>query len=292
MWTTMTRHAALASLLLSAGCAATLPPSELVDARNAYSNAANGAAGRSDPADLETARQALVKAERAFNDQPDADATRDFAYLAGVKARTAEERGLRIERERAHADAEAQFKAIAESKIDSKNATIHNDAARIQATGVALSAERERRADLEKRLSDVMQRLSTLAAVKVEPRGTVITLSGSVLFASDKSDLLPSASDRLDDVAEALKAQPDRTVTVLGFTDSRGDVAYNQALSERRAESVRGYLIGRGVAAEQLTAVGKGPADPVADNSSAEGRANNRRVEIVISPAKDESVYP
>jgi outer membrane protein OmpA-like peptidoglycan-associated protein len=278
----------LIAAMLSAlsGCAPTLPPQELLDARQAYVRASTGAAARSNPGDLEVARQALDRAEQAFAEAADADSTRDLAYLAEVKSLTAEAKGQNTENERTRDAANAQFKTLAASKLDAKNAALASDAARIQATGMALVAEQHRRDDLEKRLRDAMSRLTALSMVKEEPRGTVITISGSVLFASDKSDLLSGAAERLNDVADALLAEPERAVTVLGFTDSRGDFSYNQALSERRAEAVRAYLISRGVSAEQLAAIGKGPADPVADNGSAEGRANNRRVEIVIAPAQ------
>ncbi|MEZ4302528.1 MAG: OmpA family protein [Polyangiaceae bacterium] len=288
MWSKIPRHGALIALFLASGCAESLPPRELVDARAAYTDAANGAAGRSDRPDLETARAALDRAEESFDARPESDATRDLAYIAAVKARTAEERGRLVESERARAITDAQFKVIAENKLDSRNATIDDDKARLEATSTALTSEVERRAALEKRLRDAMDRLSKLAMVKSEQRGTVITLSGSVLFASDRSDLLPSATERLNDVAEALMAQPDRSVSILGFTDSRGDTKYNQELSQRRAIAVRAFLVARGVDPKQLTAEGKGPADPVADNGSAEGRANNRRVEIVIAPGEDE----
>jgi len=280
-------------LPLFAGCAAALPPKELLDARQAFAQASNGAAAQHNPADLEVARQHLSKAEQAFNGDPEGDATRDVAYVAEVKALTAEARGRFTANEKARAAADAQFKVAAGNKIDAKSVALANEAARTRATGVALQqtgaaliAEQERRAAAEKRLKETMDRLAALAAIKEEPRGTVITLSGSVLFATDKSDLLPTAAERLDQVADALKEQTDRQVTVLGFTDSRGVASHNQTLSESRAQSVRNYLISRGIPAEQISAVGKGPSDPVADNASAEGRANNRRVEIVLAPAK------
>ena len=114
----------------------------------------------------------------------------------------------------------------------------------------------------------------------------VITLSGSVLFASAKSDLLPDAQAKLNDVAKALSEQdPDAKIVVEGHTDSQGGAAFNQDLSQRRAESVRGYLISHGLAADRVTSQGFGPTRSIADNSSPEGRANNRRVEIVVQPA-------
>jgi outer membrane protein OmpA-like peptidoglycan-associated protein len=112
----------------------------------------------------------------------------------------------------------------------------------------------------------------------------VITLSGSVLFATGKSELLATASARLGEVADALADQPERGITVVGHTDAQGDDSYNLKLSERRAEAVRTYLISRGIAADRVKAVGRGKTEPIADNNSPEGRANNRRVEIVLAP--------
>jgi outer membrane protein OmpA-like peptidoglycan-associated protein len=95
---------------------------------------------------------------------------------------------------------------------------------------------------------------------------------------------LPGANERLNQVADALKEQPDRAVTIYGYTDSQGADDYNVKLSEKRADSVKEYLVGRGLDGSSIKAVGKGKADPVATNATAEGRANNRRVEIVLAP--------
>jgi outer membrane protein OmpA-like peptidoglycan-associated protein len=288
-----------ATLPALAACASAPAPRELLDARHAYAVAANGKAADHNPTDLEAARQALLEAEQAFEAAPGADRTRDLAYLAAVKALTAELRGRTTASERARVAANEQFRFVAARKIDAKNAALASEVARTQSFGVALVAEQQRRSDAEKsredtekRLHEAMDRLASLAAVKEEQRGTIITISGSVLFATDKSDLLPTAADRLDDVADALTAQPERTVTIHGFTDSRGDPDYNRALSQRRAKAVYNYLVSRGVDSDQLSYVGRGSNDPVADNATAEGRANNRRVEIVIArPPAEPDVY-
>jgi outer membrane protein OmpA-like peptidoglycan-associated protein len=130
-----------------------------------------------------------------------------------------------------------------------------------------------------------MADLQKIAAVKQEPRGMVITLSGEVLFASNQSTLLPSAVAKLDEVADALtKGNPDANLTVEGHTDSQGQHDYNMLLSQRRADAVKSQLVSHGVAADRIKTVGIGPDRPIADNKSAEGRANNRRVEIVVEP--------
>jgi outer membrane protein OmpA-like peptidoglycan-associated protein len=113
----------------------------------------------------------------------------------------------------------------------------------------------------------------------------VITLSGSVLFATDQSTLLPAATTKLNEVADALiKGNPDANITIEGHTDSQGQLQHNMELSQRRAESVKSQLVARGVAADRIKTVGVGPDRPLADNKSPEGRANNRRVEIIVQP--------
>ncbi len=284
-------HLISLALLTSAsmfGCASTPAPPELVDARAAYARATQGPTRELVPADLETARQAVEKAEKSYADDPGAQRTKDLAYIASRKVLTAEARGRRAANEKAKVDAEAQFRTDAASKLDSKNAQIQGGKQALNATTQALTAEQQARQAAEKRAKDAMDRLSALAAVKEDTRGTVITLSGSVLFVTNKADLLPGASERLNQVADALK-ESDRDVTIFGFTDSQGADDYNQKLSEKRAESVRTYLLGRGIAADRIKAVGKGKADPVGDNKTTEGRANNRRVEIVLAPAPPEA---
>jgi OOP family OmpA-OmpF porin len=101
-----------------------------------------------------------------------------------------------------------------------------------------------------------------------------------VNFASGKADILPGSTSVLDEVAAILKADGSIRAEIQGHTDSQGAAGYNQDLSERRANSVREYLIQKGVNASQLTAKGYGESSPVADNSTEIGRLQNRRVEL------------
>ena len=133
----------------------------------------------------------------------------------------------------------------------------------------------------EQRAQQANDALHKLSA-KADARGMVITLSGSVLFRPNGADLLPAALRRLDEVAAVLVAQG-QNVVVEGYTDSTGSPWSNVDLSRRRAEAVRSYLISRGCPTDRIVARGMGPDRPVADNASGEGRANNRRVEIVIN---------
>jgi outer membrane protein OmpA-like peptidoglycan-associated protein len=129
-----------------------------------------------------------------------------------------------------------------------------------------------------------VERLGNAATVKKEARGTVITISGQVLFASGKSELLPAASDSLARVADALKdIEPGKKIIVEGHTDSTGSTAYNERLSVERAEHVKTFLASHGVDDSKLEVIGQGEAQPVASNATPEGRANNRRVEIVVA---------
>jgi OOP family OmpA-OmpF porin len=107
-----------------------------------------------------------------------------------------------------------------------------------------------------------------------------LTLNG-VNFDNDMAVLRPEASATLDQAAESLKAWGDVKVEVAGHTDSRSSDAYNMTLSQNRANAVREYLIGKGIAAERLTAKGYGESQPVADNDTEEGRFKNRRVELI-----------
>ena len=112
----------------------------------------------------------------------------------------------------------------------------------------------------------------------------VITLSGSVLFATNQATLLPAAQERLNQVAAALLTTRERVLVVEGHTDSRGSESYNLDLSQHRADAVRSYLVSRGYMADRIQAHGIGKARPVSENETAEGRANNRRVEIIVAP--------
>ena len=115
--------------------------------------------------------------------------------------------------------------------------------------------------------------------VLFEPTRKTLILEG-VNFATGKAELTPESETILDGVAESLVANDSIRVQVGGHTDNTGSAAVNRRLSAARANAVRDYLISKGVAADRLTAVGFGPSKPVASNRTAEGRAQNRRVEL------------
>lgn len=115
------------------------------------------------------------------------------------------------------------------------------------------------------------------------PIKTKIVLRG-VNFDFNKYNIRPDAAPILDEAAKTLQQAGDVTVSVDGYTDAIGSEAYNQRLSMRRADAVKAYLEAHGVAGSRLTAKGFGKNDPVASNATAEGRAQNRRVELIVNP--------
>jgi outer membrane protein OmpA-like peptidoglycan-associated protein len=265
----------IAAVLVPIACAHKTPV-ELQDARASYRQAADDTKTRQEaPAQLDEARQSLARAERSFDVEGNTPKTRDRAYIATRKAELA----LVLARTADH------MQAARNAELWKTRSELAAQQAENEAKAAELAAEQERRLEVERRAAMAIAALAQIAAVAQEERGTVITLSGSVLFASGKSALLPAATSRLTQVAEALAAgDPGSTFLVEGYTDSRGSDAFNQKLSEARAQSVRDFLVAHGVAADRIQARGLGEEDPVADNATADGRANNRRVEIVIQP--------
>jgi outer membrane protein OmpA-like peptidoglycan-associated protein len=128
--------------------------------------------------------------------------------------------------------------------------------------------------------------------VDVVRRGDNITLDmpGNVTFGFDSANLNPQFNSVLDKVAETLIDYNQTVIQVAGHTDSTGSRDYNMKLSERRANSVKNYLVSRGVPAQRLDTIGAGPDYPVADNSTEAGRAENRRVELTIVPVTEDNI--
>ncbi|HEX6241237.1 MAG TPA: OmpA family protein [Polyangiales bacterium] len=258
-------------LCLAAGCAS-VAPKELQDARTAYGQAAAGPAARYTPAQLHTAGEELKLAEQAFADDGDSEETRDLAYVAQRKAQLAEVQGRTGE---TNASLKELQKGAEQAQVTE-----------LQQMRGQLGSAQERQRTAEARAATANAELARLASVKQEDRGMVITLSGSVLFASDKTELLPAAQERLTEVAKAINDGDDASQMVVeGHTDAKGSATHNQQLSTQRAEAVRRYLVSQGISESRIRAQGLGFSRPVADNKSAEGRANNRRVEIVVQPS-------
>lgn len=220
---------------------------------------------------------------------------------ADAEAELARQAEIKTAKDKADADYQMQQAAIAQGEKDLRNA--QNQAAATQAELVKqaeLQAARDKAAadsqlqqaaiaqgqkDLEEsemRTAAALAELATIASLKEEQRGLVLTLSGSILFRSSESTLMSPARVKLDQVAKALQAIRTRNLIVVGHTDSMGTKNFNQGLSQRRANAVRDYLVQSGYPADHIQSRGRGEDSPIAINTTAEGRANNRRVEIII----------
>ncbi len=125
---------------------------------------------------------------------------------------------------------------------------------------------------------------NTNVAVSREGNQIKLTMPNAVTFATNSAVLSGVAMDSLSKAAETLVQYPETTITVAGHTDNTGSDAINQPLSERRAQSVAGYLVQRGVAGARMSTIGYGSRQPIASNDSEAGRAQNRRVEVLINP--------
>jgi outer membrane protein OmpA-like peptidoglycan-associated protein len=270
------------------GCAATVPL-ELVHARSAYDRAATGPAASVSPAELHVASQALVVAERSFTNDGNTFGTRDLAYVAQRKAELAEIQASILASQRRQANSKDEFMDAQGRIVVKTKAELAAAEASGAVTKARLRAEQDARLEAERRAAEAQAALAALNAIKDEPRGLVITLSGSVLFATGETTLLPAALARLDQVSLVLATTAERFVSVEGFTDSEGTKGSNMILSQGRADSVRTYLVAHGYQGNLIQAHGFGEGRPVATNSSAAGRANNRRVEIIIAREAQQS---
>jgi outer membrane protein OmpA-like peptidoglycan-associated protein len=144
-----------------------------------------------------------------------------------------------------------------------------------QQTQDAIAQKEQMRARLLAQLNQVLQTRDTA-------RGLIVSMP-DVLFDFNKYTLKPEARERLAKISGIVLAYPDLKLDIEGHTDAIGSDEYNQTLSEKRADSVRGYLVSSGVVPDHVTAVGLGKSDPVADNATASGRKLNRRVDMVVS---------
>jgi outer membrane protein OmpA-like peptidoglycan-associated protein len=229
----------------------------------------------------EAARRAAAEAKAKA--EADAVAAKQAAEEAQIRSeedvrRRAEAEQARADAERARADAEQrQAAALAEQQAAQAQAAAAEQAAE-QAERAQQEAERQKeemRARLLAQLNQVLQTRDTA-------RGLIVSMP-DVLFDFNKYTLKPEARERLAKISGIILAYPDLKIQIEGHTDSIGSDEYNQTLSEKRADSVRGYLLSSGVVSDHVTALGLGKADPVADNSTASGRRLNRRVDMVVS---------
>jgi outer membrane protein OmpA-like peptidoglycan-associated protein len=250
------------AVLLAACASAPVAPQGAADARAKLTQL------QSDPNMSSRAPLAIKDADAAVTlaEQPEADEAlaSHRVYIADRKVETA--------------------MAQAETSLleDQRAALIaERETARLDSRTREVNAARVATADAEAQTAELQRQIEALQA-KVTDRGLVLTL-GDVLFASGKADLRGEAAGHLNQLVAFLREYPSRTVVIEGHTDSVGTDEFNNALSQRRADSVRSYLVRQGIDATRLTTVGAGEGVPVADNESATGRQQNRRVEVIIS---------
>jgi outer membrane protein OmpA-like peptidoglycan-associated protein len=280
-------------LLIGAGasCATQhVTPPALVEAREEFSRAKNGVALQLDPTDVHEADLALQRAEAAFRDEPDDPTTTDLAVVADRRALIAETQAATMQAQEQARSAKQQGAEMTAAQLQSARGQLsHTQQAlgqtqmQLQEQQVASAAQAQQLQDMQTKLKDARDTIAKIASVKDDDRGMVITLQGEVLFKTGKWDLKPTAMAKLDQIASALKGK-EQPILVQGYTDNVGSLDMNMDLSQRRATAVRDYLASKGIPQDLITGEGKGPADPVSDNTSVEGRAQNRRVELVVKP--------
>lgn len=228
---------------LLAACASDPPIAELTAADAAVAEAQRANAGTVAPTSLASASQKLARAHILADDGEE-----EKARLLAVEAR-------------AEAN-EALAAAIAERAAD---------------TEAALSASTNQNAELSARVAKLESELEA----KQTERGLVVTI-GDVLFATDSTRLTGAGLERVARIATYLRMNPGQVVVIEGHADATGDAAYNQMLSEKRAEAVAAALIGEGIETPRIVYSGLGESSPIATNATATGRQMNRRVEVIF----------
>lgn len=128
------------------------------------------------------------------------------------------------------------------------------------------------------------QTAGTGVEVTRQDDNVILNMPGHVTFSTDSAQITPAFYSTLDQVTATINEYRDTQVQIAGHTDSTGSDSYNQQLSERRAQAVASYFLGRGIAGNRVSTIGYGEARPVASNETADGRQQNRRVEIILSP--------
>lgn len=132
------------------------------------------------------------------------------------------------------------------------------------------------------RQAEEIQKTVPGAEVIKAGEGLIVKFDSGILFDVNKSDLKDAARTNIANLATSMKNNPETNIMVIGHTDDTGSDSYNYTLSQQRAQSVKNYAVANGVSASRISTVGKGETEPIADNTTDDGRAQNRRVEIVI----------
>jgi outer membrane protein OmpA-like peptidoglycan-associated protein len=260
--------------LLLGACASSPQPNAALETARAQVSAAEADPNvtRYAPLDLDAAKKDLALAESAAEHHNDAEVSQP-AYMAAQTARLAQ----------ARAAAKADDARVAQGQQE-------RDRIRLAAQQREVNVAVQQRDAASQQAADLQAELQTMKAKQTD-RGIVLTL-GDVLFDTGRSELNPGAATKMDQLAQFLTEHPDRRVEIDGYTDSVGSEAYNEELSQRRANSVKAALVTRGVDPTRINTQGYGKAYPVASNSDSGGRQLNRRVEVVIGGGGDAPIVP
>lgn len=263
---TFHRYPAVCLILLMAACQTTPQPNQsLKEARQAYATASlHPRAEQAAANEMAQAKQALERAERAWQERGNEDETRHLAYLAYRRAQAAQ----------LLADRSAQEEGL-------KSAGAERERLRANMSQLEAASARQQAAQADQRADSLARALERLKAQQTD-RGLVVTL-GDVLFSTDEARLQPGALRTAQELANVLQQHPRHRIRIEGFADARGSEAHNLRLSTRRAEALKDALVSLGVAADRIEAVGLGEAHPVASNRTEAGRQQNRRVEVLFS---------
>jgi len=257
--------AAIAAALLAACASVPTQPAGSAELRSRLNQlqADPQLAGRA-PLAFEQANKAVTAAEQP---QPDPVINAHLQFMA--------DRQIAI----ASADAHAQLAIDQRKDITDKRAAMQLNE-RTQEANVANQKTAVAVADGQRNAAELQRQIDDLQAKQTD-RGLVLTL-GDVLFTTGTATLNMGAGAQLSKLAGFLNSHPERTAQIEGYTDSVGSEAYNQSLSQRRADAVKSYLVHQGIDAQRLTTTGNGESSPVGDNATATGRQQNRRVEVLI----------
>jgi outer membrane protein OmpA-like peptidoglycan-associated protein len=246
--------------------------------RTPIGTAARGAVQQAEDARVLTLRRIeQAKEEAARKAAADAKAKAEADAEAARQAQLA-----------AQAQAEEDDRRRAEAEAQQQVALAQQQAAQAQAASAqaaAAEAERQRQEAIQQKeemRARLVAQLNQVLQTRDTARGLIVSMP-DVLFGFNQYTLKPEAREKLAKISGIVLAYPDLKLQIEGYTDSIGSDEYNQQLSEKRAETVRGYLISQGVKIDNVSAVGLGKANPVADNSTAQGRQLNRRVEMIVS---------
>jgi outer membrane protein OmpA-like peptidoglycan-associated protein len=291
-------------------------PLDMYQARNAILVAEMGGASQYAGDIYKKAQASLRMAEKALAEKAPVKETSTHARQAvqfsedarALAAKRQEEERIAQERAAAaaKAKAEAEAKAAAEALEAKRKADeeaqrqaelaeareaqmrAEQDALRAKEEMAKEAAERARqqaqRAEREKQAlrASLLEQFNRILSTRDTPRGLVVTMT-DVLFDLGKYNLRPEARERLARLSGIVLAHPGLNLEVEGHTDSTGSDEFNQRLSEQRAGTTRDYLVQQGLSDANVTARGYGKTMPVADNSTAQGRQQNRRVELIVS---------